>query len=202
MDSMGFGIPPLEILQENLERLPGLGRKTAQRLTFHVLNMPKNDAIKLANAILQAREKIHNCAICKSYTDQELCPTCRSPKRDRSIVCVVENAQDVMSFERTKEYNGLYHVLHGLISPQQGIGPDQIFIKELMNRVEDGSIKEIIMATNPTLEGEATAMYIAQLLKPKNVKVTRLAYGMPYGGNLDYADEVTLYRSLQGRNEI
>ncbi len=178
---MAYHVVPLTKLIEQFERLPGIGRKSAQRLAFHVLAMPKEKAKQFADAILEAHEKIKKCKICQSLTESELCPICADDARDRSIICVVENSQDVIAFERTREYNGLYHVLHGL-------GSDEV--------------KEVVMATNPTVEGEATAMYIARLLKPMGVKVTRLAYGIPVGGNLEYADEVTLYRALEGRSEI
>lgn len=193
---------PLLNLVEQFERLPGIGKKSAQRLAFHVLNMPKEKAKKFADAIMEAQEKIHKCTVCQNLTDQEQCQICSDPQRDRSTICVVEDPRDVLAIERTKEYNGLYHVLHGLISPMNGIGPDQLSVKELMSRMGDGVVKEVIMATNPTVEGEATAMYLARLLKPMGIKVTRLAYGIPVGGNLEYADEVTLYRAIEGRSEI
>lgn len=199
---MAYNVLPLTKLIEHFERLPGVGRKSAQRLAFHVLNMPVERAQDFAATILEAREKIHRCAVCQNLTDEELCPICRDETRDRSIICVVENSQDVLAFERTKEYKGLYHVLHGLISPMDGVGPEQLHIKELLLRAANGEVKEVVMATNPTVEGEATAMYIARLLKPLGIKVSRLAYGIPVGGNLEYADETTLYRALQGRSEI
>lgn len=193
---------PLVRLIEHFERLPGIGKKSAQRLAFYVLDMPKEKAADFANAILEAREKIHKCSVCQNLTDAELCPICAATGRDRAIICVVENPQDILAFERTKEYNGLYHVLHGLLSPMDGVGPEQLHIKELIARLGDGSVTEVIMATNPTVEGEATAAYLARLLKPIGVKTTRLAYGIPVGASLEYADEVTLYRALEGRNEI
>ena len=199
---MNFQALPLTKLAEQFASLPGIGRKTAQRLAFYVLTMSDSQAKEFADSILEAHEKIHYCSICKNYTDKEICPVCSDVQRDKSIVCVVEDAKDVAAFERTREYNGLYHVLGGLISPMDGIGPDQIFIKELLARVADGSIKEVIMATNPTVEGEATAMYISKLLKPFSIKVTRLAYGVPVGSELEYADEVTLFKALQNRSEI
>lgn len=199
---MSWIAAPLSKLIEQFERLPGIGRKTAQRLAFHVLNMPKGQAEAFANAIIEAREKIHRCKRCQNLTDGEICPICANPSRNTSVICVVENAQDVIAFERTREYNGLYHVLEGVISPLDGIGPEQLTIKELMQRLSSGEVQEIIMATNPTVEGEATASYISRLIKPMNIKVTRLAYGIPVGGNLEYADEVTLSRALEGRNEI
>ena len=199
---MAYSVAPLSKLIEQFERLPGIGHKTAQRLAFHILGLPEGQAEAFADAILDARKKIHTCACCQNLTDGELCPVCSNPTRDRSVVCVVEDPQDVMAFERTREYNGLYHVLHGAISPLDGVGPEQLRIKELMARLGDGVIQEVIMATNPTVEGEATASYISRLLKPMGVKVTRLAYGIPVGGDLEYADEVTLSRALEGRSEI
>ena len=199
---MAYNVLPLTKLVEQFERLPGIGRKTAQRLAFYVLSLPKERAAEFANAILDAHEKIKRCRICQSLTEKELCPICSDASRDPSVICVVENSQDVIAFERTREYHGLYHVLHGLISPMDGVGPDQLCIKELLARLKDGAVKEVVMATNPTVEGEATAMYLARLLKPMGIKVTRLAYGIPVGGNLEYADEVTLSRALEGRGEI
>ena len=199
---MSYSVAPLERLIEQLERLPGIGHKSAQRLAFFLLNQPEKNAADFVSAMTDAREKIHECRICHNLTDQELCPICRTDSRDKGIICVVEDPRDVMAFERTREYAGLYHVLHGTISPMDGVGPDQIRVKELLVRVADEEVQEVIMATNPTVEGEATAMYISKLLKPFQVKVTRLAYGIPVGGDLEYADEVTLRRSLEGRNEL
>lgn len=199
---MGYHVIPLQKLVEQFERLPGIGRKTAQRLAFHVLSLPDERAQEFAGAILDAHRLIKKCSVCQNLTDAELCPICADEKRDRSVICVVEDPQDVVAFERTHEYHGLYHVLHGLISPMDGVGPDQLYIKELITRLSDGSCREVIMATNPTVEGEATAMYMARLLKPMGLRVTRLAYGIPVGGNLEYADEVTLYRALEGRSEL
>ena len=193
---------PLTRLVEQFERLPGIGKKSAQRLAFHVLDMPKEKAQQFANTILEAHEKIKKCAVCQNLTDQEVCQICQDQQRNRSIICVVEDPRDVIAIERTQEYTGLYHVLHGLISPMNGVGPDQLSVRELLERMKDETVGEVIMATNPTVEGEATAMYLARLLKPMNVKVTRLAYGIPVGGNLEYADEVTLYRAIEGRSEI
>ena len=163
---------------------------------------PEKEAEGFAQAILDAHQKIHYCKICCNLTDQELCPVCRNESRDKSIICVVEDPRDVMALERTHEFNASYHVLHGAISPLGGIGPDQLCIKELLDRVHAGGVQEVIMATNPTVEGEATAMYISRLLKPLGIRVTRLAYGIPVGGDLEYADEVTLTRALEGRNEM
>ena len=197
----GYHVPPLESLVEKFESLPGIGHKTAQRLAYFVLDMPKEQAEGFAGAILEAHEKIHYCAVCCNLTDDELCPVCRSPVRDKALICVVEEPKDVFALERAGEYNGLYHVLHGAISPLSGIGPEQLKIKELLPRI-DGGVREVIMATNPTVEGEATAMYLSRLLKPFNVKVTRLAYGVPVGGQLEFADDATLTRALEGRREM
>ena len=193
---------PLERLIEQFEKLPGIGKKTAQRLAFFMLNMPSGEAEQFAEAIMDARQKIHQCSICQNLTDGEVCSVCAAQGRDKTTICVVEDPRDVLAFERTREYNGLYHVLHGVISPMDGIGPDQLRVKELLTRVAGGEVQEVIMATNPTVEGEATAMYISRLLKPLEVKVTRLAYGIPVGGDLEYADEVTLSRALEGRNTL
>ena len=186
---------------EKFESLPGIGHKTAQRLAYFVLDMPQEQAEAFAQAIVEAHEKIHYCVVCCNLTDSELCPVCHSDVRDKAIICVVEEPKDVFALERAGEYRGLYHVLHGAISPLSGIGPDQLKIKELLARM-DASVEEVIMATNPTVEGEATAMYISRLLKPLGVRVTRLAYGIPVGGDLEYADEVTLQRALEGRQEL
>ena len=193
---------PLVRLIEQFERLPGIGHKTAQRLAYHLLGLPKEDALAFAQAVKDAREKIRYCKVCCNLTDQELCPICRSPGRDRSVICVVEDPRDVKALERTNEFHATYHVLHGAISPLSGIGPDQLHIKELLARLQEPGVKEVIMATNPTVEGEATAMYLSRLIKPLGVKVTRLAYGIPVGGDLEYADEVTLTRSIEGRSEL
>ncbi len=197
-----YSVAPLERLVEQFERLPGIGHKTAQRLAYHLLGLPKEDALAFAQAVKDAREKIRYCKVCCNLTDQELCPICRSPGRDRSVICVVEDPRDVMALERTNEFHATYHVLHGAISPLSGIGPDQLHIKELLARLQEPGVKEVIMATNPTVEGEATAMYLSRLIKPLGVKVTRLAYGIPVGGDLEYADEVTLTRSIEGRSEL
>lgn len=195
-------IASLNQLLTQFERLPGIGKKTAQRLAYFVLCEPDEYAKNFAEALVNAKEKIHYCSCCQGFTDLPLCEICSDFKRDKSIICVVQNPQDVLAFERTREYNGLYHVLHGAISPLDGIGPDQIKIKELLTRLADGTVKEIIMATNPTVEGEATASYISRLVKPMGIKISRLAYGVPVGSDLEYADEVTLSRALDGRNEI
>lgn len=199
---MEYNVLPLAKLVEQFERLPGIGKRTAQRLAYFVLQLPDGDAKEFAESILEAHEKIKYCKVCKNLTDQELCHVCRNSARDKSIVCVVEDPRDVLALEKTGEFSASYHVLHGVISPLNGVGPDQIYIKELLGRISAEPIKEVIMATNPTVEGEATAMYISKLLKPLGVKVTRLAYGIPVGGDLEYADEVTLSRALLGRSEI
>lgn len=193
---------PLQKLIEQFARLPGVGRKMAQRFAFYVLDLPEDKAKEFSSAILEAKSKIKKCAVCGNFTEGKLCPICSAKGRDTSLICVVEDPRDVLAFERTREYNGVYHVLHGLISPMDGIGPDQLTIKELLARIGKGEVTEVIMATNPTVEGEATAMYIAKLLKPLGVKVSRLAYGIPVGGNLEYADEVTLWRAMEGRSEL
>lgn len=195
-------IVPLTELINQFERLPGIGKKTAQRLAYNILEQPPERAEKFAEALVNARRKIHFCKKCQGLTDLEVCAICDSSERDHSVICVVAEPKDVMAFERTREYNGLYHVLHGVISPLQGIGPDQLRIKELMARLGSGEVTELIMATNPTVEGEATASYISRLVKPMGIKVTRLAYGIPVGGDLEYADQYTLARALEGRNEI
>lgn len=199
---MGYNAAPLEKLIEQFARLPGIGRKGATRLAYQVLGMSKQQALDFAHAIEEAHTKIHRCRICQNFTENEVCGICSAVNRDASIICVVENPRDVAAFERTREFKGVYHVLHGLISPMDGITAEQLCIKELLARIGDGSVKEIIMATNPTVEGEATAMYVAKLVKPFGVKATRLAYGLPVGSNLEYADEVTLGRSLANRGEL
>ena len=199
---MAYTVAPLARLVEQLERLPGIGHKSAQRLAYYLLNIGDGAAADFVGAITDAREKIHECRICHNLTDQELCPICRTDSRDKGIICVVEDPRDVMAFERTREYNGTYHVLHGTISPMDGVGPDQLRIKQLLARIAGEEVREVIMATNRTVEGEATAMYISKLLKPFEVRVTRLAYGIPVGGDLEYADEITLRRSLEGRSEL
>ena len=198
----GFSVVTLQRLIEQFERMPGIGHKSAQRLAFHVLNMKKEEAEAFSKAILEAHEKIKKCSCCCNLAEEELCPICKSSRRDESVVCVVEDPRDVMAFERTHEFEGTYHVLHGVISPMNGIGPEDITIKELLSRMGDGKIQEVIMATNPTVEGEATAMYISRLLKPMGISVSRLAYGVPVGADLEYADEVTLTKALEGRRSL
>lgn len=197
-----YNVVPLQRLVEQFERLPGIGNKTAQRLAYFVLNMSKEQAAEFSTAITEAHEKIRRCEICCNFSDQEKCPVCRSDVRDKSTICVVETPRDALAIEGTGEYKGTYHVLHGVISPLNGIGPDQLCIKELLARLNSGEIQEVIMATNPTVEGEATAMYLTRLLKPLGLKITRLAYGIPVGGDLEYADDVTLARALEGRSEL
>ena len=193
---------PVAKLIEEFERLPGVGSKTAQRLAFHVLSVPKERAISLANAIMDAKEKVVYCKECHNISDAELCPICGNPKRNKNVICVVGEPKDVAALERTKDYKGVYHVLHGLVSPMAGIGPEDIKLRELVQRVANTDVTEVIVATNPTIEGEATAMYIAKLLKPAGITVTRIAHGIPIGGDLEYADEVTLARAMSGRREI
>ena len=197
-----YNVAPLENLIEQFESLPVIGKKTAQRLAFHILSLSKEKASNFSRAIEDAHTKIKYCKICKNITDQEVCHICSNKNRDSSIICVVEDPKDVIALERMGDFNITYHVLHGAISPLNSIGPDQIYIKELLNRIKENNIKEVIMATNPTVEGEATAMYISKLIKPFEIKVTRLAYGIPVGGGLEYTDESTLSRAINGRREI
>ena len=192
----------LDTLIDKFASLPGIGRKSAQRLAFHVLSLPDEEALAFSDAIAEAKRTIRCCSVCQNLTDQEICSICSSPKRDQSVICVVAEPRDVLSFERGREYDGVYHVLHGVLSPMHHVGPDDIRIHELVKRVSDGGVSEVIMATNPDTEGEATAMYLSRLLKPFEVKVTRLAYGIPVGSNLEFADEATLQRALNGRVEM
>ncbi|MBR4928505.1 MAG: recombination protein RecR [Oscillospiraceae bacterium] len=199
---MANTIPTLDKLIDCFAALPGVGRKSASRFAYHILDIPEEQALEFSKAIAEARQNVHQCPVCHNLTDTEECSICSDMNRDRSMICVVESPRDVSSIEKTREYKGLYHVLHGLISPLDGIGPEQLFIKQLITRAADDSVKEVIMATNPTVEGESTAMYISKLIKPLGVKVTRLATGVPVGGNLEYADEMTLFKALEGRSEI
>ena len=199
---MANNIPSLDRLIDSFASLPGVGRKSASRFAYHILDMKEEDVISFSEALAEAKRSIHQCPVCHNLTDSETCSICSDDRRDRSVICVVEGARDVNSIERTHEYKGLYHVLHGLISPMDGIGPEQLYIKDLLHRVADEDIKEVIMATNPTVEGESTAVYIGKLIKPFGVKVTRLATGVPVGGNLEYADDITLYKALEGRSEL
>lgn len=199
---MAQNVAPLAKLIEQFERMPGIGRKSAQRLAFYILNMSKDEAKTFSDNIIQAHEKIRRCAVCCDLTDDETCSVCKNPSRDKSIICVVEDSRDVIAIERTHEFNGVYHVLNGVISPMNNIGPEDITVKNLISRLGSDEVKEVIMATNPTVEGEATAMYISRLIKPMGLNVTRLAYGVPVGADLEYADEITLSRALEGRREI
>ena len=200
---MEYFPPALEALTEQFARLPGVGKKSAQRLSFFVLGLPDEEARAFAEAILTAKKAISLCPVCRSFTEGEgLCPICASSKRDEGLICVVADPKDVAALERSREYNGRYHVLHGVISPMNHVGPDDLHIKELVERVAAGGVREVIMATNPTTEGEATAIYLSRLLKPFGVKVTRLAYGVPVGGQLEFADDATLTRALEGRREM
>ncbi|MBQ9761870.1 MAG: recombination protein RecR [Oscillospiraceae bacterium] len=192
----------LQELADQFARLPGIGGKTAQRLAFHVLELPLEDAESFAGAILAAKREVHTCPVCQNLTDRELCPICADEMRDQSQICVVAEPKDVIAMERSREFSGVYHVLHGVISPLNHVTQDDIKIRELLQRVASADIREVIMATNPDTEGEATAMYISRLLRPMEIKVTRLAYGVPVGSQLEYADEVTLSRALEGRQEI
>lgn len=197
-----FYAPPVAKLIEEFEKLPGIGHKTAQRLAFHVLDLPVEKTEALAEAIRDAKLKTHYCSVCSNLTETDPCNICGSVKRDHGVICVVEDARDVVAMERIREFNGIYHVLHGVISPMEGIGPEDIKIKELLQRIREGEIREVILATNPDVEGEATAMYISKLLKPIGIRTTRIAHGIPVGGDLEYADEVTLAKALEGRREL
>ena len=200
---MHYFPPALEKLVEQLAKLPGVGVKSAQRLAFHVLSLPEEDAAQFAQAILDAKKSIHCCPVCQNLTEGDgPCSICASPRRDESTICVVADPKDVVAMERSREYQGTYHVLHGVISPMNHVGPDDLHIKDLVARVSSGQIEEVIMATNPDTEGEATAMYLSRLLKPFGPKITRLAYGIPVGSHLEYADDATLMRALEGRREI
>ena len=192
----------LQELSDQFARLPGIGGKTAQRLAFYVLSLPKEEAQSFADAIVKAKEAVHTCPVCQNLTDREICSICDDDTRDQGLICVVAEPKDVIAMERSREFNGVYHVLHGVISPLNHVTQDDIRVKELLHRVGSGTVREVIMATNPDTEGEATAMYISRLLRPMEVKVTRLAYGVPVGSQLEYADEVTLSRALEGRQEM
>lgn len=196
---MSYYPQPIARLIEELARLPGVGRKTAQRLAMHIVSAREDTAMGLSQAIIDAHRKTKYCSMCFNLTESEPCSLCANPKRDQSLLCVVESPRDVIAFEKTKEYKGLYHVLHGAISPMDGVGPEDIRLKELIIRLQDENIKEVILATNPTIEGEATSMYISRLIKPSGLRVSRLAHGIPVGGDLEFADEVTLTKALEGR---
>ncbi|MEA4884571.1 MAG: recombination mediator RecR [Clostridia bacterium] len=199
---MLFYAEPVGRLIEELRKLPGIGSKTAQRLAFHVLSMRTEDVKRLSDSLLEAKDKVHNCSVCGNLTDVDPCAVCADSSRDRAVICVVERPEDVIAMERTREYHGVYHVLGGAISPMEGIGPSDIRLKELLARVREGTIGEVIIATDPNIEGEATAIYISRLLRPIGINVTRIAHGLPVGGDLEYADEVTLARALEGRRGI
>lgn len=200
---MSYYSPSIEKLIEGFEKLPSIGHKTAVRLAFHILDANEEDVTEFINSIVNAKKNLKYCSKCFNISDSDPCQICASPKRDQNLICVVEDVKDVIAMERTHEFKGVYHVLHGSISPMNGIGPDEIKIKELLNRIQNNSeIKEIILATNPRVEGEATAMYISKILKPFNIKVTRIAHGIPVGGDLEYTDEVTLTKALEGRHEL
>lgn len=190
---------PIAKLTDELSKLPGIGKRTAERLAFYILKLEKSEAFKLSDAIVEAKNTVKLCPVCQSLTDNIPCEICSNPKRDRSVICVVENPRDILAIEKTREYKGLYHVLHGVISPMDGVGPEALKIKELIERLSGDEVKEIIMATNPSIEGEATAMYISKLIKPLGITVSRIAHGLPVGGDLEYADEVTLLRAIEGR---
>ena len=189
-------------LIEVFQKMPGVGHKSAVRMAYHILSLSEEETDSIVNAIKDAKQKIHYCSVCQNITESDPCEICSNHKRDHSVICVMEQAKDVIALEKTREYFGLYHVLHGAISPMDGIGPDDIRIKELLHRVASGEVKEVIMANSPSIEGEATAMYISRLLHPFGVKVTRIAYGLPVGGDLEYADQVTLVKAIEGRREI
>ena len=199
---MDYFAAPVAKLIEELSKLPGVGQKTAQRLAFHILDAPPQQAEKLARALVFARRNIKHCSVCCNMTDTDPCRICGNERRDKSVICVMENPRDVVAMEKTREYKGLYHVLHGAISPMEDIGPEDIRIKELLLRLQDDTVKEVILATNPTIEGEATAMYISRIIKPLGIKTTRIAHGIPVGGDLEYADEVTLVKAMEGRREL
>lgn len=192
---------PITRLIEELAALPGIGGKSAQRLAFHIINLPRDEVVALSEAILEAKDKVRYCDVCCNLTEEDICPICANEKRDHSIIMVVEDPRDMAAYERTKEFHGVYHVLHGAISPMTGVTPQDIRIKELLRRIDD-TVQEVILATNPNVEGEATAMYLSKLLKPLGVKVTRIANGVPVGGDLEYVDEITLFRALEGRREL
>ena len=195
-------IEALQKLAEQFGRLPGVGRKSAMRMAFSVLEFDEQTVEEFARTLVEAKQRIHECPVCGNITDKDICSVCSDMSRDRSVICVVEDVKAVMSIEKVREFRGVYHVLHGVISPLDGVGPEKLKIKELLARLSDSSVKEVIMATDPTVEGEATASYISRFIKPMGIKITRLAYGVPVGGDLEYADEVTLQRALDGRNEI
>ncbi len=192
----------MENLIDSFASLPGIGRKSAQRLAFHVLSLPQEEAERFANAVLEAKKSVHTCPVCQNLTDSDICPICASDSRDKSTICVVSEPRDVLSIERSREYKGVYHVLHGALSPMNRIGPDDLRIRELLERVSEGGVEEVILATNPDTEGDTTAMYLARLLRPFEVRITRLGFGVPVGSNLEYADDATMLKALEGRREM
>lgn len=196
------GIEAIDKLSNELSRLPGIGKKTAQRLAFHIVGLPEEQVRELAVAIYNGKKNVHLCPVCYNLTDKDLCSVCGDDARDKSVICVVKDARDVNALERVRDYNGLYHVLGGVISPMDGVGPDDIRIRELLSRLASGEVKEVVLATNPDVEGEATASYLSRLIKPMGIKVTRIAHGVPVGGELEYTDEITLMRAFEGRREV
>ena len=199
---MQFFPAALQNLADQFAKLPGIGGKTAQRLAFHVLSLPMEDAEEFSNAILEAKKQVHTCPVCQNLTDREVCPICDDDTRDKSVICVVAEPKDVIAMERAREYHGVYHVLHGVISPLSHVGPDDLRIRELLERVAQGGVEEVILATNPDTEGDATAMYLSRLLKPFGIRITRLGFGVPVGSNLEYADDATMLKALEGRREM
>ena len=199
---MQYNAVPLQKLIEQFERMPGIGRKTAQRIAFYILGLPKHESENIATAINEACEKIHKCSVCCNLTEEDICPICKNDKRDHSVVCIVEDSQSLIAIEKTKEFSGVYHVLHGAISPLDGIGPDQLSVKEFISRIGNEDIKEVIIATDSDIEGEATAMYLSKLIRPFDIKISRIAFGLPVGTDIQYADEVTLSRAIEGRRNI
>lgn len=196
------GVEAIAKLTNQLSKLPGIGQKTAQRLAYHIIGMPEDQVRELAVAIFNGKKQVHFCSVCGNYTDTDPCSICSDSRRDHSVMCVVKSPRDVNAMERMRDFNGVYHVLHGVISPMDGVGPDDIRIRELLSRLSDGTVQEVVLATNPDIEGEATASYISRLIKPMGIRVTRIAHGVPVGGDLEYTDEVTLLRAFQGRRDV
>ena len=196
------GVEAITKLINQLSKLPGIGQKTAQRLAYHIIGLPEDQVRELAVAIFNGKKHVHFCSVCGNYTDTDPCAICTDSRRDHSVMCVVKSPRDVNAMERMRDFNGVYHVLHGVISPMDGVGPDDIRIRELLSRLSDGTVQEVVLATNPDIEGEATASYISRLIKPMGVRVTRIAHGVPVGGDLEYTDEVTLLRAFQGRRDV
>ena len=196
------GVEAIAKLINQLSKLPGIGQKTAQRLAYHIIGLPEDQVRELAVAIFNGKKHVHFCSVCGNYTDTDPCAICTDSRRDHSVMCVVKSPRDVNAMERMRDFNGVYHVLHGVISPMDGVGPDDIRIRELLSRLSDGTVQEVVLATNPDIEGEATASYISRLIKPMGIRVTRIAHGVPVGGDLEYTDEVTLLRAFQGRRDV